>query len=297
MDNGRSGVIYDFGGYQVDPVVRRVYSGSETLPLTPKAFDTLLILIANRGKVVLKAELIDRLWPDIAVEENNLTQQIATLRRCFGERAGDHRYIVTVPGKGYSFVAPVNEVANDKETSCDPIGQPRSPKEGSPNRFAVWARSGGGFGAMLAAAYIILVCLTSIVAYQNDTGRSDYATTVVVMGFSASDGYDSAIGAGIRDTLPGIALATVHGILNDLTDAAVVQRVNLPDVGSALYELRSDDNHHHLQCVSCGRVEDVACAVGAAPCLHPSHDHGMRILEAAVTYRALCHECERNGNG
>ncbi|MBD8010963.1 Fur family transcriptional regulator [Microbacterium sp. NPDC077391] len=102
---------------------------------------------------------------------------------------------------------------------------------------------------------------------------------------------------GIRDTLPGIALATVHGILNDLTDAAVVQRVNLPDVGSALYELRSDDNHHHLQCVSCGRVEDVACAVGAAPCLHPSHDHGMRILEAAVTYRALCHECERNGNG
>ncbi|MGX1791372.1 Fur family transcriptional regulator [Microbacterium sp. NPDC055312] len=102
---------------------------------------------------------------------------------------------------------------------------------------------------------------------------------------------------GIRDALPGIALATVHGILNDLTDAAVVQRVNLPDVGSALYELRSDDNHHHVQCVSCGRVEDVACAIGAAPCLHPSHDHGMRILEAAVTYRALCPECERNANG
>jgi len=76
-----------------------------------------------------------------------------------------------------------------------------------------------------------------------------------------------------------------------------VQRVNLPDVGSALYELRSDDNHHHVQCVSCGRVEDVSCAIGAAPCLHPSHDHGMRILEAAVTYRALCHECERNSNG
>jgi len=201
MDNGRSGVIYDFGAYQVDPLVRRVYSGSETLPLTPKAFDTLLILIANRGKVVLKAELIDRLWPDTAVEENNLTQQIATLRRCFGERAGDHRYIVTVPGKGYSFVAPVSEIICDKEASCDHIGQPLSATEVSPDRFAVWARSGGGFGAMLAAAYIILVCLTSIVAYQNDKGRSGYATTVVVMGFSASDGYDSAIGAGIRDTL------------------------------------------------------------------------------------------------
>lgn len=101
----------------------------------------------------------------------------------------------------------------------------------------------------------------------------------------------------IRDALPGIALATVHGILKDLTAASIVQRVNLPDVGSALYEVHADDNHHHVQCVSCGRVEDVACAIGAAPCLHPSHDHGMRILEAAVTYRALCHECERNANG
>lgn len=106
-----------------------------------------------------------------------------------------------------------------------------------------------------------------------------------------------AVFSDIRHSLPGIAQATVHGILNDLTSAGIVRRVSLPDVGSALYELQHDDNHHHVQCVSCGRVEDVACAVGAAPCLHPSHDHGMRILEAAVTYRALCPECERNGNG
>ncbi|WP_309065088.1 Fur family transcriptional regulator [Microbacterium sp.] len=102
----------------------------------------------------------------------------------------------------------------------------------------------------------------------------------------------------VRDGVPGIALATVHSILGDLTAAGVVRRVNLPDVGSALYEMQhADDNHHHVQCVRCGRVEDVACAVGAAPCLHPSGDHGMRILEAAVIYRALCPECERNGNG
>lgn len=103
--------------------------------------------------------------------------------------------------------------------------------------------------------------------------------------------------ASIRDDLPGIAAATVHGILNDLTDAQIVRRVSLPDSGSALYELYRGDNHHHLQCVGCGRVEDVACAIGAAPCLNPSHGHGMRILEAAVTYRAICPECERNGNG
>ncbi len=102
----------------------------------------------------------------------------------------------------------------------------------------------------------------------------------------------------VREAVPGIALATVHSILGDLTDAGLVRRVNLPDVGSALYEMQhADDNHHHVQCVGCGRVEDVPCAVGAAPCLHPSRDHGMRIIEAAVTYRALCPECERNGNG
>lgn len=98
----------------------------------------------------------------------------------------------------------------------------------------------------------------------------------------------------LRDDLSGLALPTVHGILNDLTDARIVRRVSLPDAASALYEVQDAfDNHHHLQCVECGRVEDVACAVGEAPCLHPSHDHGMRILEASVTYRAICSDCER----
>ncbi len=98
----------------------------------------------------------------------------------------------------------------------------------------------------------------------------------------------------LRERHNSIALPTVHGILGDLTGAGIVRRVSLPDAPSALYEVQHEfDNHHHLQCVQCGRVEDVACAVGEAPCLHPSHDHGMRILEASVTYRAICSDCER----
>lgn len=103
-----------------------------------------------------------------------------------------------------------------------------------------------------------------------------------------------SVHSALRDTFSGVALPTVHGILGDLTDAGIVRRVSLPDAASALYEVQhTDDNHHHLQCVRCGRVEDVACATGEAPCLHPSHDHGMRILEASVTYRAICSDCER----
>ncbi|MBN9156293.1 MULTISPECIES: Fur family transcriptional regulator [unclassified Microbacterium] len=90
----------------------------------------------------------------------------------------------------------------------------------------------------------------------------------------------------------GIALPTVHAILGDLATAGIIRRVSLPDADRALFEVEPDDNHHHMQCVRCGRLEVVACAVGASPCLHPSEDHGMRLLEASVTYRAICAACD-----
>lgn len=96
----------------------------------------------------------------------------------------------------------------------------------------------------------------------------------------------------VHAQIPGIALQTVHGIVNDLTDAGIAQRVSLPGASSALYEIARGDNHHHVQCVVCGRVEDVECVVGAAPCLTPSHTHGMRVIEAAVTFRGVCASCE-----
>src|SRR5262245_16364230 len=113
-------LIYEFCGFRADPLTRRLFKGRELVSLTPKAFDTLLILIAKRGQVVLKNDLINAVWMDTAVEENNLTQQIAALRRVFNERAGDHRFIVTVPGRGYSFVAPVSAVEVADETSYAP---------------------------------------------------------------------------------------------------------------------------------------------------------------------------------
>src|SRR5687767_10790939 len=110
MDDRDVRVVYEFGGFRADPLSRRLIRDGDQLPLTPKAFETLLILIANRGQTISKIELMDMIWGDTAVEENNLTQQIATLRRALGERSGEHRFIVTQPGKGYRFVAPVNEI-------------------------------------------------------------------------------------------------------------------------------------------------------------------------------------------
>ncbi|MFJ6679923.1 Fur family transcriptional regulator [Microbacterium sp. NPDC091382] len=99
-----------------------------------------------------------------------------------------------------------------------------------------------------------------------------------------------AVFAEVVGALPKASRQSVYNALNDFADAAIVRRIE-PAGQPMLFELRVDDNHHHLVCTSCGRVQDVDCAVGAAPCLHPSDDHGFRIASAEVTYWGLCGPC------
>lgn len=102
-------LIYEFGEFRLD-AMRRVMSSridGQPLPVTGKVFDTLLYLVEHAGQVLDKRTLMSALWPDVVVEEGNLTQTIHTLRRVLGERPDQHRFIVTVPGRGYRFVADV----------------------------------------------------------------------------------------------------------------------------------------------------------------------------------------------
>jgi TolB-like protein/Flp pilus assembly protein TadD len=100
--------ICEFGQFRLDREKRLLLQmGGAVVPLTPKAYDTLAYLVVRAGAVVDKDELMHALWPDTAVEENNLTQNISMLRRILGEARGEHRYIATVPGRGYQFVARV----------------------------------------------------------------------------------------------------------------------------------------------------------------------------------------------
>src|SRR5438270_957064 len=106
--------MYEFGNFRLDPG-KRVLLGRDGRPisLTPKVYDTLAYLVQHPGTVLDKEELLRAVWPDTVIEENNLTQNISQLRRVLGERTGDHRYIVTVPGRGYEFVAKVKSAAED----------------------------------------------------------------------------------------------------------------------------------------------------------------------------------------
>lgn len=99
-----------------------------------------------------------------------------------------------------------------------------------------------------------------------------------------------AIAAGVRDRVGLVSLQAVYDALNALTQAGLVRRIE-PAGSPARYEGRLRDNHHHVVCRSCGCVADVDCAVGQAPCLTPSDDHGFSIDEAEVTYWGLCPGC------
>lgn len=89
-----------------------------------------------------------------------------------------------------------------------------------------------------------------------------------------------------------LSVQSVHNITTDLTEHGIIRRIDPPDSTSALFETRVADNHHHIQCVQCQRIEDLDCVIGQAPCLTPSHNHGMRLLEASVTFRGICANCD-----
>src|SRR5947209_6136209 len=106
--------IYEFGNFRLDIGKRVLFDRRGTpISLTPKVYDTLAFLVQHAGTLLDKEELLRAVWPDTAIEENNLTQNISQLRRVLGEKAGDHGYIVTVPGRGYEFVAKVKSAAED----------------------------------------------------------------------------------------------------------------------------------------------------------------------------------------
>lgn len=104
---------YEFGPFRVEPEERVLMRAGELVPLTPKAFETLLVLVERRGHVVDKEELLKRVWPDTFVEDSTLAKNIWTLRKVFGAEDDEPSYIETIPRRGYRFVAPVKEVVEE----------------------------------------------------------------------------------------------------------------------------------------------------------------------------------------
>ncbi len=177
--------LYAFDDFRLD-AGRRLLSHRTQGPvaITSRAFDTLLHLVRNPGQLVAKRDLMEAVWGDTVVEENNLTQTISTLRQLLGERPDEHRFIVTVPGRGYRFIASV------RIESAAPATQP------SPRRWMLPALIAAGLAAVLAVAWLLsgrLATKSAVAAIK----------TVAVLPFKplVQESGDPALELGMADTL------------------------------------------------------------------------------------------------
>src|SRR5262252_6331042 len=111
--------LYKFDCFVVDVNERVLFRDGRLVPLTPKVFETLLLLVRNQGSIVTKEKMLDTLWPDVFVEESNVTFNITMLRKALGDTRRSSVYIETVPRRGYRFKSEVREILGD-----DPLAEP-----------------------------------------------------------------------------------------------------------------------------------------------------------------------------
>lgn len=213
--------IYEFGPYRVDAGRRLLLREGKPVRLPAKAFEILLVLLEGSGRLVEKEELIRRVWPDAVVEENNLTVNISALRKCLSEGPGEHRYVVTVSGRGYQFVANVRK--QDSETTAGPDQGPRLDSLTSSREREAETDSQGGFWGRRGVLFILaaLVATTVILSYivysrYRATTSKAGITSIAVLPFANSTGDPNA-----EYLSDGIAESLIHS-LSQLSGVKVI---------------------------------------------------------------------------
>jgi DNA-binding winged helix-turn-helix (wHTH) protein/TolB-like protein/Flp pilus assembly protein TadD len=205
--------IYEFGEFRLDAARRLLLRRDDDRPvkLTSKAFDTLLYMVRHCGVVIEKDELMRAVWPDTIVEENNLNQNISALRRALGERQGENRYIATVPGRGFSFVAEVKALAGVQEPEGAGLPEPvASPTEVAPIYSPQLKRRAGGLiGRVWPAIFVgVIAAALSVGAFYLWRARPQTSATVPVRNIAVlpfkplvPESRDEALELGMADTL------------------------------------------------------------------------------------------------
>jgi len=196
--------LYEFGEFRLDAGRRLVSRLDQPLRLNSKAFETLLVLIRNRRRVVSKDELMQILWPDTFVEEVNLAQNISAIRKAFGETPRDNRYIVTIPGKGYQFVCEVREIAAADEQKPAPLDIADSPPLNIPSApLSVPAQSSHLRWISLALLAVTLAAGFTYWFIHRRAGASASAHSVAVLPFQplAGGSDDEHLGLGMADAV------------------------------------------------------------------------------------------------
>lgn len=190
---------FKFGDYKLDPRSRRLLKANNPISLNAKAFDLLLFLAQNSGRAVSKDEILHAVWPDQVVEESNLAVQISAIRKALGDQKGEPRFLVTIPGKGYQFVAKVL-TAEDSAQS----GATSNEAKAVPTRQA--SRSSRRFFIIAALAGVLLV-LTVLGVRFGLMSRQPSAKSIAVLPFDNQTG-----GATAEYLVDGLAESVIFSL-------------------------------------------------------------------------------------
>lgn len=183
MSQRQAHLLYEFADFRLD-AQRRVLSSrldGQPLAVTGKVFDTLLYFVEHAGELLDKRTLMEALWPNVVVEESNLTQTIHTLRRTLGERPGEHRFIVTVAGRGYRFVADVKSVLRSVDAQPRLAAADSSQALPARSRIRPWGVALAAIIAVLAVGAFAL--MRSPVKQQQTALTSPTTLAVAVLPF------------------------------------------------------------------------------------------------------------------
>jgi DNA-binding winged helix-turn-helix (wHTH) protein/tetratricopeptide (TPR) repeat protein len=205
--------FFEFADFRLDPGRRLLLRENQPIQLQPKAFDTLLVLVEHSDRVVSKDELMKLVWQDAFVEESNLTQNIFVLRKTLGEKAGEHRFIVTVPGRGYRFAEPVRIVAEEDSRALVSIEEKSLPET---RKWAVWKP--------LTSAVAVLALAAGAYWYLHRTPKLTENDTVVLADFVNTTGdpvFDGTLRRGLSAQLEQ------SPFLNLLSDQRITQTMSL----------------------------------------------------------------------
>jgi DNA-binding winged helix-turn-helix (wHTH) protein/tetratricopeptide (TPR) repeat protein len=207
--------LYEFGPFRLDTAKRVLLRDNEPVPLQLKAFETLLALVRHSEQVVLKDELMKAVWPDTFVEESNLAQNIFVLRKSLGDKAGDHRYIVTIPGRGYRFASKVRIVGEEESIVVE-----------AHSRSRVVIEEKSSYRARIAVASVVIAVLVGGGLYwrSRQVPRLTEKDTIVLADFDNATGdavFDGALRQGLSSQLEQ------SPFLNLLSDQRVAQTLSL----------------------------------------------------------------------
>lgn len=205
MPSRQGRVVFEFGDFRLDADQRQLLciSSGLVVPLFSRAFDTLLHLVQHPGELVSKAALMQAVWPDTIVEENNLSQSIAAIRRALGERAGEHKYIVTIPGRGFRFVSQVHRLT-EGSTPQPPVAPAAEvlPLQSPGPSTVAWRPANRRWVVAIVGAVVVAAAAAGYVLRPQQAAKLD-VRTLAILPFKPIDPVDTdrSLQYGMTDTL------------------------------------------------------------------------------------------------